>query len=105
MEIYVDRIPEVWSVIPGRLMQVDVSPANDEVWGVSSYQRIWRYIRSRETWQRIPGSLKHVSVDEAGVWGVNKYNQIWYRKGVGSTCDSAGVGWIKTNGEYIIIRS
>ena len=90
-------------MVPGRLRQVDVSPVDDEVWGVNSHQQIWHYVRSREIWQRIPGSLKHVSVDEAGVWGVNKKDQIWYRQDVKSTCDSAGVSWIRINGEDMII--
>ncbi|XP_028395858.1 uncharacterized protein LOC114519877 [Dendronephthya gigantea] len=87
-----------WSVVPGRLMQVDVSPVDDEVWGVSSGHQIWHYRHSQENWQRIPGLLNHVSVGEAGVWGVNKDNHIFYRKDYESVENSAGVGWVRASG-------
>ena len=89
----------VWSVIPGRLMQVDVSPA-DVVWSVNSAHFIFLRVGSQGKWKQIGGLLKHVSVGEAGVWGVNKHDEIWYREGVSSS-NVAGTKWEKVDGEDI----
>jgi hypothetical protein len=87
-------------MIPGRLMQVDVSPA-EVVWGVNSAHFIYLRVGSQGNWKHIRGLLKHVSVGEAGVWGVNKYDEIWYREGVSSS-NVAGTRWQKLGGEDIL---
>ena len=84
----------VWSVIPGRLMQIDVSSA-DVVWGVNSAHHIYL---GKDRWQLISGLLIHVSFGDAGVWGVNKQNLIYYRKGVSSE-NLEGTKWHNTNGK------
>ena len=86
-------------MIPGRLMQVDVSSA-DVVWGVNSSHFIFLRVGSQGKWKQIGGLLKHVSVGEAGVWGVNKHDEIWYREGVSSS-NVAGTKWKKVDGEDI----
>jgi uncharacterized protein (AIM24 family) len=87
----------VWSEIPGRLIQVDVSPA-EVVWGVNSDHMIFLKDGTTGKWRPIPGLLKHVSVGNAGVWGVNEKDQIWYRTGVSPGC-LRGTGWLHIRGE------
>ena len=60
----------------------------DHVWGVNSADNIYR--RSGNVWERIPGSLKVVSVSQAGVWGVNANDDIYYRQGTYGDADTAG---------------
>ena len=85
--------------MPGRLIQVDVSP-DDIVWGVNSADYI--YIRNGNGWSHVGGALKHVTVGEAGVWGVNRARYIYYRQGV-TLSNPKGSGWRNIPGEKLAI--
>ena len=50
------------------------------MWGVNKAEHIFR-LKQDNTWKRISGSLKHVTVGDAGVWGVNKRDLIFYYLG------------------------
>ena len=90
-----------WSVVSGRLIQVDVSP-DDIVWGVNSAHNI--YIRNGNGWSQVGGALKHVTVGEAGVWGVNRYRNIYFRNGV-TLSNPKGSSWERISGKLIQIDS
>ena len=85
-----------WSVVSGRLIQVDIGP-DDIVWGVNSAHSI--YIRNRNGWSRVGGALKHVTVGEAGVWGVNRNRNIYFRNGV-TLSNPRGSSWRGIPGAY-----
>uniref|UniRef100_A0A8D0GD08 Fish-egg lectin n=1 Tax=Sphenodon punctatus TaxID=8508 RepID=A0A8D0GD08_SPHPU len=53
--------------------QIDAS--NGQVFGVNNENNI--YTLHGDSWVRLPGSLKHVTVGPAGVWGVNSNNNIY----------------------------
>ena len=71
------------------LTKVSVSD-NDHVWGVNSGDNIYR--RTGNTWERVSGGLKVVSVGQSGVWGVNTNDDIFYRTGTYGDPDSQGTG-------------
>ena len=85
-----------WSTVPGRLKQLDVSPANI-VWGVNRHDNIYM-LNNRNSWKHIGGLLKHVSVGSSGVWGVNSGDNIYYRKGV-TLSNPAGTQWKHIGGK------
>ena len=90
-----------WSVVSGRLVQVDVS-SDDIVWGVNSTDSI--YIRNGDGWSQVGGALKHVTVGEAGVWGVNGNEDIYFRDGV-TLSNPKGSSWRKIAGKLIQVDS
>ena len=67
-----------WPIILGSLTQIDHGMTT-EVWGVNVHGQIYR-LKGDHTWMNIPGSLKHVSVGEAGIWGVNRNDDIYFRR-------------------------
>jgi hypothetical protein len=85
-----------WSIIPGKLTQLDVSPA-DIVWGVNRHHRI--YISNGNGWHNVPGLLVHVTVGSAGVWGVNSGGNIYYREGV-TLSSPSGASWTHIPGNF-----
>ena len=88
----------MWSTIPGRLKQVDVSGENF-AWGVNSKGDIWLRAGLRARWKLISKNKNwtHVSVGGAGVWGVEKNGCVYYLKGVSSN-KPEGTEWIKIDG-------
>ena len=82
-----------WVSISGGLKQISVSD-NDHVWGVNSGDNIYR--RTGNTWERVSGGLKVVSVGQSGVWGVNTNDDIFYRTGTYGDPDSQGTGVSKS---------
>jgi hypothetical protein len=88
-----------WSRVPGKLVQLDVTRA-DVVYGVNRHRLIYvgYDARAQHPWQRLPGTLKHVSAGYAGLWGVNIHDRIYYRTGVSSQ-NLAGTGWRGIDGE------
>ncbi|XP_061088941.1 fish-egg lectin-like [Conger conger] len=72
--------------IKGHLKQIDAGIGL--VVGVNSENKI--YILLGDTWAKVPGTLKHVSVGSSGIWGIEPDNTI--HKFVG------GTSWIKVPG-------
>ncbi|XP_046861569.1 lectin L6-like [Xenia sp. Carnegie-2017] len=83
-----------WSLLSGRLKQLDLSPYNI-LWGVNSGHAIW--VRKGSGWTRVGGALKHVSVGNGGVWGVNKHDNIYFREGV-TFSSPVGTSWTQISG-------
>lgn len=92
-----------WSVIPGSLEQIDHG-LTEGVWGVNRHDYIYRLKSNSLGWQKIPGSLKHVSVGKAGVWGVNSNDDIYYRVGV-TESNPSGSSWLHISGKLKQIDS
>ena len=84
-----------WSLIPGKLDQLDVSPT-DIIWGVNRHDHI--YMRNGNGWHRVGGLLTHVTVGSAGVWGRNVHGNIYYREGV-TLSNPAGTSWTQIPGK------
>jgi len=80
-----------WQRIKGGLTNVDVSN-KDHVWGVDRANNIWRWTAS--AWEPIKGSLRQISVGEAGVWGVDTLGRSTVRVGTFGDPDTAGKRWM-----------
>ena len=77
-----------WSELPG-MRQVSIAE-DGSMWATSGSFSIHRW--NGNTWDTIPGSLKHVSVGSAGeVWGVNTSDMIYRYNGSGN-------GWTRIPG-------
>ena len=59
------------------------------------------YRRTGNTWQRVSGRLKVVSVGQSGVWGVNANDDIFFRTGTYGDPDSQGTG---VSQSFLIVR-
>ncbi|XP_025104985.1 lectin L6-like isoform X1 [Pomacea canaliculata] len=46
-----------------------------------------------QSWRKVEGSLKHVSIGRAGVWGVNADDLIYYREGTYQAPNATGTKW------------
>ena len=64
----------------------------DRVWGVDGGGNIFKRNWNGNSWQRIPGVAKQVSVGESGVWIVDGANNIFYRTGTFGDADTGGSG-------------
>ena len=60
------------------------------VWGVNTQGNIFR--RNGNSWQKVTGGAKQVSVGESGVWIVDGANNIFYRTGTFGDADTGGSG-------------
>ena len=49
-----------WKKLPGNLAQID-NGLTKEVWGVDHYHLIFHWEANTGQWERVNGSLKHVS--------------------------------------------
>ena len=85
---------------------VSVCPSTNEVWGVNTQDQIFKRLgisahsKQGNGWKQIEGSLKVVSVANAGIWGVTRNDDLYYRTGTFKNQRAEGSGWISVGGKF-----
>ena len=60
-------------------MRIALGPKG--VWGVNSANEIYK--KTTNSWEKVAGGLKDISVGKDSVWGVNGLDDIYVRTGAG----------------------
>jgi len=99
-----DWITDRWERIQGALVQISVGPAGLQnqplptVWGVNATGKVWRWrgnFGTGNTWDKIAGTFKKVSVGAGGVWGIDSKGDTYQWTGGGGVAN-----WTHVTSQY-----